>query len=63
YARRLLASRGLARPEQDLDSLRRFVAQRLVRSQWVHEEFHALCVRAGSRHVRNTVPGTFPPPA
>ena len=63
YARRLLASRGLARPEQDLASLRRFVAERLVRSQWIHEEFHALCVRAGSRHVRNTVPGTFPPPA
>ena len=47
YARRLLAARGLVRAGSDLATCRAFVAERLVRSQWVHEEFHALCVRAG----------------
>lgn len=47
YARRLLEARGLVRAGRPLADLRRHVAERLVRSQWVHEEFHALCVRAG----------------
>lgn len=47
YARRLLEARGLVRAGLDLARCRAFVAERLVRSQWVHEEFHALCVRAG----------------
>lgn len=52
YARRLLEARGLVPAGLPLAHLRRHVAERLVRSQWVHEEFHALCVRAGRDRAR-----------
>jgi endonuclease-3 related protein len=54
YARRLLEARGLVPAGRPLALLRRHVAERLVRSQWVHEEFHALCVRAGRDRARAT---------
>lgn len=60
YARRLLERRGLVRPGLDSERLRRFVAERLVRSQWVHEEFHALCVREGREPTKDLQPPPGP---
>lgn len=60
YARRLLERQRLVDPGWDLERLRRFVAERLVRSQWVHEEFHALCVRAGRSPTQLLQPGQRP---
>jgi len=47
YTRRIFARHGLADGEATYEELRGFVKDRLVRSQAVYEEFHALCVRAG----------------
>lgn len=47
YARRLLGRHGLADPGLPYEELRVFLMERLVASQAVYEEFHALCVRAG----------------
>ena len=60
YARRLLERHGLVQSGLHLEELRRWVTERLVRSQWVHEEFHALCVRAGRPPTQLLQPGHEP---
>ncbi len=47
YTRRILGRHELADPTAPYDALRTWLMERLVRSQAVFEEFHALCVRAG----------------
>ena len=54
YTRRILGRHGLADPQACYDELRGYLAARLVDSQAVHEEFHALCVRAGYNHCKPT---------
>ena len=52
YTRRIFARHGLADAEAPYEELRSFAMERLVRSQAVYEEFHALCVRAGYEHCK-----------
>jgi len=47
YTRRILSRHGLAPTDAPYEGLRGWLQARLVRSQWVYEEFHALFVRAG----------------
>jgi endonuclease-3 related protein len=47
YTRRLLARHGFLGGDEPYEHVRAWIAERLVRSQLIHEEFHALCVRAG----------------
>ena len=54
YTRRILGRHGLVDPDAPYDELRRWLTQRLVASQAVYEEFHALCVRAGYDHCKPT---------
>jgi endonuclease-3 related protein len=54
YARRVLGRHGLVDPELPYEELRVWLRERLVRSQAVIEEFHALCVRAGADHCNPT---------
>lgn len=52
YSRRVLSRHGLVEPDAAYDELREWLSERLVASQAVHEEFHALCVRAGYKHCK-----------
>jgi len=54
YTRRILGRHGLAPAEAPYEELRAWLAERLVPSQFVFEEFHALCVRAGYEHCKPT---------
>ena len=55
YTRRILARHGLLDAERlPYEAIRRWLSERLVASQPVYEEFHALCVRAGHAHCRPT---------
>ena len=54
YTRRVLARHGLVEAELDYEELRAWIEARLVRSQAVFEEFHALCVRVGYGHCKPT---------
>ena len=47
YTRRLLSRHGLAAGDESYETLRQSMQKRLVDSQAVYEEFHALCVRVG----------------
>jgi len=47
YGRRILARHGLVPPEPSYEQTRAWLEGRLVDSQLVYEEFHALFVRAG----------------
>ena len=73
YARRILERHGLlAAARLPYEEVRGWLEERLVPSQAVYEEFHALCVRAGYDHCKPTArcagcPATTPtkcmPPA
>ncbi|MEM7306016.1 MAG: endonuclease [Planctomycetota bacterium] len=68
YTRRLLGRHALAPPGAPYEELRAYLAERLVASQAVYEEFHALCVRAGYNHCKptprcETCPAPPPPPS
>ena len=52
YTRRVVGRHGLLDPDLPYEELRRWLEDRLVRSQAVFEEFHALCVRVGSGHCK-----------
>jgi endonuclease-3 related protein len=52
YARRVLERHGLLAPGLSYEEVRGWLSERLVPSQAIHEEFHALCVRAGKDHCR-----------
>ncbi len=65
YTRRILGRHGLCDPELPYEEVRAWLEERLVRSQAVFEEFHALCVRAGYNHCKpvarcETCPATTP---
>jgi endonuclease III related protein len=65
YTRRALSRHGLVEIDAPYESLRAWVAERLAPSQFVHEEFHALLVRAGYDHCKpvprcETCPATSP---
>jgi len=55
YTRRILARHGLLDADRlPYETIRRWLSERLVASQPVYEEFHALCVRAGNACCRPT---------
>jgi endonuclease-3 related protein len=54
YTRRLLARHGFLAPELPYEAVRAWLAERLVDSQAVYEEFHALCVRVGNASCKPT---------
>jgi endonuclease-3 related protein len=54
YTRRILGRHGLAAADAPYEELRTWLEERLVPSQPVFEEFHALFVRAGHHHCRPT---------
>jgi|RhiMethySRZTD1v2_1073278.scaffolds.fasta_scaffold45165_2 endonuclease-3 related protein len=54
YARRVLGRHGLVDAELPYETLRAWLEERLVPSQAVHEEAHALFVRAGYHHCKPT---------
>jgi endonuclease-3 related protein len=66
YTRRILARHDLGPAEAPYEELRAWLGERLVASQFVFEEFHALCVRAGYDNCKTsavcaTCPATTPP--
>ncbi|HED65069.1 MAG TPA: endonuclease [Planctomycetes bacterium] len=54
YTRRILSRHGFLDAKAPYEEVRSFLEERLVRSQRVFEEFHALCVRAGAGHCKPT---------
>lgn len=54
YTRRVLSRHGWCDADAPYSALRDWLAGRLIRSQWVIEEFHALFVRAGYEHCKPT---------
>lgn len=54
YTRRILARHGWLTGDEPYEEVRRWITERLVRSQLVFEEFHALCVRVGYGHCKPT---------
>jgi len=54
YTRRILERHGFLTAAASYDEVRNWLAERLVASQHVHEEFHALCVRVGYHHCKPT---------
>ena len=52
YTRRLLVRHGLCDGAADYEELRAFLEERLVDSQSVYEECHALAVRVGAEHCK-----------
>jgi len=65
YARRILSRHGLVAGDLPYEELRSWLAERLVDSLYVLQEFHALCVRAGYDHCKprvacETCPATSP---
>ena len=52
YTRRVLARHGLLDGELPYEAIRAWLEERLLASQAVHEEFHALCVRVGYQHCK-----------
>jgi endonuclease-3 related protein len=61
YTRRLLARHGFLERDLPYEEIRAWLLERLVDSQPVREEFHALCVRAGYDHCKPTARcGTCP---
>ncbi len=66
YTRRILARHGFTEATRPYEEIRAWLEERLVRSQAVFEEFHALCVRAGAGHCKPaarcaTCPAETPP--
>jgi endonuclease-3 related protein len=67
YTRRILSRHGLIEHDAPYETIRAWLAERLAPSQFVHEEFHALFVRAGYDHCKpgprcETCPVTSPHP-
>lgn len=65
YTRRVLSRHGLLAEDLSYEAIRAWLQERLVDSQFVYEEFHALCVRAGYEHCKpsprcETCPATTP---
>lgn len=65
YTRRVLSRHGLLAEDLAYEAIRAWLEERLVDSQFVFEEFHALCVRAGYEHCKpsprcETCPATTP---
>lgn len=54
YTRRILSRHELLAFDAPYEAMRRWLSERLVPSQFVFEEFHALCVRAGYHHCKPT---------
>ncbi len=54
YTRRVLARHDLCAGELPYETLRAWIEERLLASQAVYEEFHALCVRVGYQHCKPT---------
>ena len=54
YARRVLGRHALLDPGLPYEEVRGWLAERLLPSQAIQEEFHALCVRAGKDHCKST---------
>lgn len=54
YTRRILSRHGWIEPDLDYESIRAWLAEHLVRSQFAYEEFHALFVRAGYVNCKPT---------
>jgi endonuclease-3 related protein len=54
YTRRILARHGFLAADRPYEEVRTWLEERLVDSQPVFEEFHALCVRAGYGHCKPT---------
>jgi endonuclease-3 related protein len=52
YTRRILGRHALLPEDTPYEVVRRWLREVLVDSQLVYEEFHALCVRAGSSHCK-----------
>jgi len=66
YTRRMLSRHGFVDVEMPYEELRDWLRERLVGSQLVYEEFHALCVRTGHGNCRpvavcGSCPATAPP--
>jgi len=65
YTRRVLSRHGWVDAEAPYESIRAWLTERLVPSQWILEEFHALIVRAGYDNCKptarcETCPATTP---
>ena len=54
YTRRLLSRHGFLPATSPYEEIRSWLEERLVPSQSVYEEFHALCVRVGYDHCKPT---------
>jgi endonuclease-3 related protein len=54
YTRRLLSRHGFIGAELPYEEIRSWLEERLIDSQAVYEEFHALCVRVGYDHCKPT---------
>ncbi len=54
YTRRVLSRHGFVRADASYEELRAWLQERLVLSQAVYEESHALFVRAGYQHCKPT---------
>lgn len=52
YTRRMLSRHGFLDHDRPYDEIRGWLEERLVDAQYVYEEFHALCVRAGYAHCK-----------
>jgi len=52
YTRRILGRHGLVAPERSYEETRAWLMERLVPSQLVYEEFHALFVRVGHQSCK-----------
>jgi endonuclease III related protein len=68
YTRRILSRHGLAPFDVPYEELRTWIGNRLRPEQFVFEEFHALCVRAGYHNCKPTAacascPATEPAPS
>ena len=54
YTRRVLSRHGFLAAELGYEEIRAWLEERLIPSQAVYEEFHALCVRVGYDHCKPT---------
>jgi endonuclease-3 related protein len=52
YTRRVLARHGILPPDATYEETQSYLRERLARSRYVYEEFHALFVAVGNRYCR-----------